>query len=156
MQLDQERRMVEEAKRRLEEARRRELMKQEEYHNIFNEEIRRAEEKNQKLVEDQMKEKLDYRDNIRENERKQILKEENYRNVRTFFPILYINFSGQFFKLSAENQKKLIDLHAQNVLMPHLQKEQQFSDVVEKRIENERQRQLMDELNRRRWREEVN
>lgn len=132
--------MIEDAKRRMEEARKRELMKQEEYYQVFNEEIRRAEEKNQKLVEDKIKEKLDYRDNIRDNERKQILKEENYRN---------------FFKLSNENQKKLIDLHAQNVLSPQIQKDQQFTEIVDRRIDQERERQMQDEFNRRKMREDV-
>jgi len=49
----------------------------------------------------------------------------------------------------------LIDLHAQNVLVPHLQKEHQLGEIVERRIENEQQRQLMDEINRRKWREDV-
>lgn len=140
-QLEQEKRMIEETKRRMEEARQRELMKQEEYYQVFNDEIKRAEEKNQKLVEDKIKEKLDYRDNIRENERKQILKEENYRN---------------FFKLSNENQKKLIDLHAQNVLSPQIQKDQQFTEIVDKRINEERERQMQDEFHRRKVREDKN
>ena len=74
--------MLEDAKRRGDEAKRRELAKQEEYYNVFNEEIRRAEAKNNRLLEDKIKDKIGYKDAFNENERKQVLKEENYKNVR--------------------------------------------------------------------------
>lgn len=48
-----------------------------------------------------------------------------------------------------------MDIHAQNVLAPQIEKEQQFENIVDKRVNEERQRQLMDELNRKQWREEV-
>lgn len=85
MKLQEEKVMIEEALRRQEEAKRRALAKQQDHYQIFNEEIRRAQDKNHKLLEDKIQQKLEYRDLIQENEKKQILKEENYKNVSLSF-----------------------------------------------------------------------
>jgi len=130
---------LEETKRRMEEARQRDLMKQEEYYQAFNEEIRRSNDKNQTLLDNKIREKLDYRDHIKENERKQILKEENYRN---------------FFKLSVENQKKFMDLHSQNVLSSQIHKEMQLDQIVDRRVNDERERVRQNEVDRIRNRED--
>jgi len=138
MKLQEEKVLVEEALRRQEEAKRRAVAKQQDHYQIFNEEIRRAQDKNQKLLENKIQEKLEYRDLIQDNDKKQILKEENYKN---------------FFKLSLENQKNLMDLHARNVLIPHIEKEKGIDQIVEKRIDEVREKDLMDEVSRRRARE---
>lgn len=82
MKLQEEKVMIEEALRRQEEAKRRALVKQQEHYQIYNDEIRRAQEKNHRLLEDKIQQKLEYRDLIQDNEKRQILKEENYKNVR--------------------------------------------------------------------------
>jgi len=87
MKVQEEKVMIEEALRRQEEAKRRAIVKQQEHFQIYNEEIRRAQEKNHKLLEDKIQQKLEYRDLIQDNEKKQILKEENYKNVS--FSFLY-------------------------------------------------------------------
>jgi hypothetical protein len=84
MKLQEEKVMVEEAMRRQEEAKRRAVAKQQEHYQIFNDEIKRAQDKNHLLLENKIQEKLEYRDLIQDNEKKQILKEENYKNVNIY------------------------------------------------------------------------
>jgi hypothetical protein len=49
----------------------------------------------------------------------------------------------------------LMDLHARNVLIPHIEKEKGIDQIVEKRIDEVREKQLIDEIDRRRTREQV-
>lgn len=48
-----------------------------------------------------------------------------------------------------------MDLHAKNVLVPHIEKERGLDNIVEKRIDEVRERQLAEEIARRRNREDV-
>ena len=48
-----------------------------------------------------------------------------------------------------------MDLHAQNVLSPQIEKQKQLDSIVDKRINEERERQMQEELRRKKIKEEV-
>ena len=60
----------------------------------------------------------------------------------------------QFFKLSVDNQKKLMDLHAQNVLSPQIQKEAHIEHVIDNRISEERERKVREEQTKQQWKDQ--
>lgn len=131
--IEDERRSLEEAKKLLDFQRQRNIERYKLEQEYFTEDMIKAHEKHYHEKLKEIEDKQRFNEMMQQNEMKQLLKEQNYKN---------------FFKITAENQKVLQDLHAQQVLSPQIKKEHQIEDIITKNVDIENQRKAKLEYDR--------
>jgi hypothetical protein len=139
--LDDEKRNLEEVKKLQQLQLYKHMEKLHNLHEDFNEDMSRAQEKSQQKHYVQAHDRELYNELMKQNETKQVLKEQNYKN---------------FFKVTAENQKVLSDYHAQNVLSPTIKKNSELNEFIDKGVSYENERKLQDEMTRLKWKFDKN
>jgi hypothetical protein len=138
--LDEEKRAIEENQRRMDEENKKKTDKVAFYQNMLQNDMKAAEAQRQLQYDMQARDKDDYKDMMKRNEQKQMVKEMNYRN---------------FYKMTAENQKSLEDIHRKVVLSPEMEKQKARDDMVQRGIEEVNQRNIDKELAKKRLRDEL-
>lgn len=116
------------------------FVEQELYQNIAQSELKRAEEKQQRGLKEKLQNKLEHQELMLQNEAKEYIKEQNYKN---------------FYKLTEENQRNLQAMHEKLVLTPNLRKEKEAREIIEKRVKQEQYKQFQNEIEKHRAHQEM-
>lgn len=92
-----------------------------------------------------MIDQLEIQELHKRNAERELIKEENYRNVIVMCKLIK---KKQFYRMCADNQANLQRMHIDNVMQPLLERQAQLEAMISKNMDAYQKKLLMDELDR--------